>query len=151
MASKFLWWEGDNTLSTFLTEQEWVDKKISEGYFGFDVCELDKIYSKEEIDELQKFFQYHTDGLNKEATSDIKRLVAGEHLPLKNGFESIYSAFIVPFTPLRPSRSQGSILWNILGYWPKMVLKYYWNNAKIFSGQFSIFKNSGIQPLARIS
>ena len=52
-------------MSTFLTEQEWVDKKISEGYFGFDVCELDKIYSKEEIDELQKFFQYHTDGLNK--------------------------------------------------------------------------------------
>ena len=49
MASKFLWWEGDNTLSTFLTEQEWVDKKISEGYFGFDVCELDKIYSQNDI------------------------------------------------------------------------------------------------------
>ncbi len=75
-------------MSTFLTEQEWVDKKISEGYFGFDVCELDKIYSKEEIDELQKFFQYHTDGLNKEATSDIKRLVAGGSLPLKNGRRS---------------------------------------------------------------
>jgi len=75
-------------LSTFLTEQEWIDKKISEGYFGFQVCELDKIYSKEEIDKLEKFFKYNTDCIDKEATSDIKRLVAGEHLPLKNGRRS---------------------------------------------------------------
>ena len=75
-------------MSTFLTEQEWIDKKISEGYFGFQVCELDKIYSKEEIDKLEKFFKYNTDCIDKEATSDIKRLVAGEHLPLKNGRRS---------------------------------------------------------------
>ena len=75
-------------MSTFLTEQEWVDKKISEGYFGFDICELDKIYSKEEIDELQKFFKYNTDGLDKESTADAKRLVGGGILPLKNGRRS---------------------------------------------------------------
>ena len=75
-------------MSTFLTEQEWVDKKISEGYFGFDVCELDKIYYKEEIDELQKFFKYNTDGLDKESTANAKRLVGGGILPLKNGRRS---------------------------------------------------------------
>ena len=43
-------------MSDYITENEWINKKISEGYFGFDVCELDKLYSEEEVKELKKLF-----------------------------------------------------------------------------------------------
>ena len=43
-------------MSKYYTEEKWIEKKISQGYFGFDVCELNKIYSQEEITKLEKFF-----------------------------------------------------------------------------------------------
>ena len=71
-------------MSKYYTEEKWIEKKISQGYFGFDVCELNKIYSQEEITKLEKFFQHHGNSIDKESTSDVRKIFAGECLPLKN-------------------------------------------------------------------
>ena len=78
-------------MSDYITEIEWINKKISEGYFGFDVCEFDKLYSEEEVKELKKIIQYHFDGMDKEASSEILRLTGSGSLPLKNGRYSMES------------------------------------------------------------
>jgi hypothetical protein len=75
-------------LSKYYTEEKWIEKKISQGYFGFDVCELNKIYSQEEITKLEKFFQHHGNSIDKESTSDVRKIFAGESLPLKNSKRS---------------------------------------------------------------
>jgi hypothetical protein len=44
-------------MSKSINEQDWISYKISEGYFGFDVLTLDKLYSEFSLNGLKEYFQ----------------------------------------------------------------------------------------------
>ena len=44
-------------MSKNINEQDWISYKISEGYFGFDVLTLDKLYSEFSLNGLKEYFQ----------------------------------------------------------------------------------------------
>ena len=44
-------------MSKSINEKDWISQKISEGYFGFDVLTLDKLYSETSLEGLKEYFQ----------------------------------------------------------------------------------------------
>ena len=44
-------------MSKSINEKDWISQKISEGYFGFDVLTLDKLYSEFSLNGLKEYFQ----------------------------------------------------------------------------------------------
>ena len=43
-------------MSKSVLEQDWINKKISDGYYGFNVASLHEIYNEKDLDKLKEFF-----------------------------------------------------------------------------------------------
>ena len=43
-------------MSKSVNEQDWINKKVSDGYFGFNVASLHEIYNEKDLDKLKEFF-----------------------------------------------------------------------------------------------
>jgi len=67
-------------MSKSINEQDWINKKVSDGYFGFNVASLHEIYNEKDLDKFKKFF----DNLNNDLQSITVRT-------LKNSRRSVAS------------------------------------------------------------
>ena len=52
-------------MSKYYTERDWLDKKISDGYFGFGVVKLNELYSEDVLQDIKTFFDTESSEISK--------------------------------------------------------------------------------------
>ena len=66
-------------MSKSVLEQDWINKKISDGYYGFNVASLHEIYNEKDLDKLKEFFNNINEdfkGITVETLQNSRRGVA---------------------------------------------------------------------------
>ena len=66
-------------MSKSVLEQDWINKKISDGYYGFNVASLHEIYNEKDLDKLKEFFNNINEdlkGITVETLKNSRRGVA---------------------------------------------------------------------------